>query len=228
MSRKRGKGLHRVTDRSTTLCFLARQLLKALDRWYAWCLHTGLPLLTSYTLSPGYPVSQSGEEVLCSKPAVCQQHRRLRPAPDQRHCFFSCAHGLPVPPSCFLHSTSTPAAPVHPLHSHCCLQRTMVWSCSRSVGPAAESGAAWSPARQQLPAPGPLPSHAGSPGPDSRAGVPSDQHSAEICQQPRRPQPEDHIGLGGRAGLHPGPTGRRTGVEQSGTGRSAIQELEDC
>lgn len=161
-------------------------------------------------MSLGYPVSQSGSEVLCSKPAVRQQHRRLSPTTYKRHCrsFFSCAQGLPVPPSCFLHSTSTPASPVHPLHSHCCLQCTMVRSCPRTVGPTAESHAAWTPARQHLPALGPLPSHTWWTGPNSRAGFPSDQHSAEICQQPRRPQPEDHIGLGVRAGFNPSPTGK--------------------
>lgn len=156
---------------------------------------------------------------------MCQQHRGLSPATYKHHCryFFSCAQGFPVPLSCLLHSTSAPASPV-PLHSHCCLQCTVVWSCSRTVSPTAESHAGWTPARQHLPALGPLPSRAWWTGPDSRAGFPSDQHSAEICQQPRRPQPEDHIGLGLRAGLNPeGLVG-----EQSGTGRLAIQELEDC
>lgn len=160
-------------------------------------------------MSSGHPVSQSGSEVLCSKPAVCQQHRKLSPAPHQRHirCCSRRAQGLPVPPSRFLHPSPAPASPLHPLPPHCCLQRTVVWTCSRAVGPAADLHAARTPAGQHLPALGPLPSHARWPGPDPRTGFSSDQHSAEICQQPRRTQPEDHIGLGVRAGWNPSPTG---------------------
>lgn len=185
--------------------------MKLLDLILNPCyLHTVLSFLASHTVSLGYPVSQSGQEVLCSRPAVCQQHRRLSPPPHQCRCryFLSRAQGLPVPPSCFLHSASTPASPVHPLHSRCCLQRTMVRSCSRTVGPAAEPRAARTPACQHLPALGPLPGHPWRTGPNSRAGFPSDQHPAEICQQPGRPQPEDHIGLGVGAGLNPSPAGQ--------------------
>lgn len=141
---------------------------------------------------------------------MCQQHWRLSPNTYKRHCryFSRCAQGLPVPPSCFLHSASAPRSPVHPLHPPGCIQCPVVRSCSWTVGPTAEPHAAWTPARQHLPALGPLPSHAGGTGPDSRAGIPSNQHSAEICQQPRRTQPEDHIGLGARAGLSPSPTGK--------------------
>lgn len=151
-----------------------------------------------------------------------QQHRRLSPAAHQHRCrdLLSRAPRLPVPPSCFLHSASSPAFPVHPLHSHRCLQRTVVWSRSRAVGPTAESHPR-TPARQHLPALGPLPSHTRWTGPDSRAGFPSDQHSAEVCQQPRRPQPEDHIGLEVRAGPDPGPAGRERFRQfgHTGTGR---------
>lgn len=141
---------------------------------------------------------------------MCQQHWRLSPNTYKRHCryFSSCAQGLPVPPSFFLHSTSATASPVHPVHPLCCVQCSVVGSCSRSVGPAAKPHAAWAPAGQHLPALGPLPGHARWTGPDSGAGIPSDQHSAEICQQPRRTQPEDHIGLGARAGLNLSPTGK--------------------
>lgn len=141
---------------------------------------------------------------------MCQQHWRLRSTTYKRHrcCFSSCTQGLPVPSSCFLHPTSAPASPVHPLHPHCSLQRAMVWSRSRALGPAADPRAARPPARKHLPALGPLPGHARGTGSDSRPGFPSDQHPAEICQQPRRTQPEDHIGLGVRAGLNPSPTGK--------------------
>lgn len=157
--------------------------------------------LTWCSTSLGHPVSQPGEKALGSEPAVCQQHGRLSPATYKRRCrdCFSRAQGLPGPASCCLRCTSAPASPLHPLHSHCRLQRPMVWSCPRPVGPTAESHAGRAPARQHLPSPGPLPSHTRRTGPDSRAGLPSDQRSAEFCQQPRRPQPEDHIGLGVRA-----------------------------
>lgn len=71
----------------------------------------------------GYPVSQSGQEVLRSQPAVSQQHRWFSPHPNKlQHRYLSgCPKGLFMPPSCLLHSTPTPASPVHPLHPNCCL-----------------------------------------------------------------------------------------------------------
>lgn len=163
--------------------------------------------------SPGYPVSQSGQEVLCSQPAVYQQHWRFSPPPDKPHHRYLSGHpqGFPVPLPCLLHSTSTPASPVHSLRPHRRLQRAMVWSGSRPVNPTPGSSTAWASTCQHLPAPGPLSRYGWWTGPDSRAGTapgfPSDQHSAEVSQQPRRTQPEDHVGLGVRAGLNYGPTG---------------------
>lgn len=178
----------------------------------------------TFFLRPGHPVSQSGQEVLCSEPTVCQQHRRLRPPSNKPHHRYlsGCPQGLPLPPSCLFHSTSIPTSPVHPLHPHCCLQRSMVWSSSQHVHPTPGSCTAGASACQHLAAPGPLPCHSWGTGPDSRAGAspgfPSGQRSAEVSQQPRRTQPEDHVGLGVRAGPDPGPTGLDwTGVGQRGT-----------
>lgn len=173
-----------------------------------------------YLFHPGHPVSQSGQEVLCSEPTVCQQHRRLRPPSNKpHHCYLSgCPQGLPLPPSCLFHSTSTPTSPVHPLHPHRCLQCSMVRSSSQPVHPTPGSCAAGASACQHLAAPGPLPCHSWGAGADSRAGAspgfPSGQRSAEVSQQPRRTQPEDHVGLGVRAGPDAGPTGLDwTGLE---------------
>lgn len=153
---------------------------------------------------------------------MCQQHWRFSPPPYKpHHCYLSgCPQGLPVPPPCLLHSCSTPTSPVHPLRPHCCLQRTMVWSSSRPIDPTPGPSTARASTCQHLPAPGPLPHHGRWTGSDSRAGAspgfPSDQRSAEVSQQPRRTQPEDHVGLGERAGLNPAQLDW-TGVEQSVT-----------
>lgn len=153
--------------------------------------HASLSLSVKY---PGYPVSQSGQEVLCSRPAVYQQHWRFSPPPYKpHHCYLSGRpQGLPVPLPRLLRSTSTPTSPVHPLHPHCRLQCTMVRSGSRPVNPTPGPSTAWASTGQHLPAPGPLPCHGRWAGPDSWAGAapgfPSDQHSAEVCQQPRRTQ----------------------------------------
>lgn len=141
---------------------------------------------------PGYPVSQSGQEVLGSQPAVSQQHWRFSPPPYQlHHCYLSgYPQGLPMPPTCFLHFTSTPTFPVYSLHPHRCLQCTMVRSGSRSLNPTPGSSTAWASTGQHLPAPGPLPHNGWWTGADSRAGAtpgfPSDQLSPEVDQQPRR------------------------------------------
>lgn len=171
---------------------------------------TTLKINISPPAPPGYSVSQSGQEILSSQSAVSQQHRRLCPPPHKpHHCYLSGRpQGLPVPPPCLLYPTPTPTTPVHPLHPDCCLQRTVVWSCPWFVKPTPGSSSAWASTGQHLPAPGSLPHPAG---PDSRAGpapgFPSIQCPAEVSQQPRRTQPENHVGLGVRAGLNHGPTG---------------------
>lgn len=144
---------------------------------------------------------------------MCQHHWRFSPPPYKpHHCYLSgCPQGLPGPPPCLLHSTSTPASPVHPLHPHRCLQCTMVWPSSRHINPTPGPSTARASTCQHLPAPEPLPRHGRWTGPGSQAGASpgfsSDQCSAEVSQQPRRTQPADHVGLGVRAGLNPSPTG---------------------
>lgn len=87
----------------------------------------------------------------------------------------------------------------------------MVWSGSRPADSTPGPCTARASTCQHLPAPGPLPHHGRGTGPDSRAGAAAgfapDQRSAEVSQQPRRTQPEDHVGLGVRAGLNPSSTG---------------------
>lgn len=163
--------------------------------------------------SPGYPVSQSGQEVLCSEPAVCQQHWRFGPPPNKPHHGYlsGCPQGLPVPPPRLLRSTSTPTSPVHPLRPYRCLQCTMVRPSSRHINPTSGPSTTRASTCEHLPAPEPLPCHGRWTGPDpqtgSSPGFSSDQRSAEVSQQPRRTQPADHVGLGARAGLNRSPTG---------------------
>lgn len=158
--------------------------------------------------STGHPVGQSGQEVLRPQPAVRQHHRRLRPPPNyplhRRRYLSGCPQELSVPPR----SRRLGSAPVRPLRRPpCCLQRrAVVGSSSQSVGAAAGTSAG-----QHLPAPGTLPHIGGRPGPDPRPGappgLPPSQCAAEVRQQPRRTQPEDHVGLGRGPGLGPDPTG---------------------
>lgn len=165
------------------------------------------------SVSPGRPVSQSGQEVLRSQPAVSQQPRRFSPPPRKLHHRYLSGHpqGVPVSPARLLRPA--PTSPVHPLHPLTRLQCTMVRSGSRPV----ESGsaaAARPPAGQHLPDAGPLPHRRWWTGPDPRAGappgLPPEQLSPEVSQQPRRTQHEDHVGLGDGAGLIHGPPRTRS------------------
>lgn len=166
-----------------------------------------------------------------------QQHRRLSPPPFKPHHRYLSGRpqGLPVPSPCLLHSTSAPASPVHPLCPHPRLQRTMVRSGSRPADSAPGPCTARASTCQHLPAPGPLPHHGRGTGPDSRAGAAAgftpDQRSAEVSQQPRRTQPEDHVGLGVRAGLNPSPNGLDwTGLDCCGVlhARSGPERMEEA
>lgn len=141
----------------------------------------------------GYPVSRSEQEVLGSQPVVSQQSGRLRPPPCKPRLRYLSRgpQGLLVPPSSLLHSTRT----LHPLHADSRLQRTVVWSGSVQR-PSSTAG-------EHLSAPRPLPHPAGPySGAPPAAGVSSEQHHAEVSQQPRGTQLEDDVGLGMWAGLN--------------------------
>lgn len=142
----------------------------------------------------GYPVGQSGQEVLCSQPAVSLQHRRLCPPPCKPHQRYlsGCQKRLPLPPSRLLCPAPTPAPPVYPLCPQCRLHHPVVRSGSQHDEPAASTTAA--SLSQRLPASGAL---RPSTGPSTGTGpLPAHCHSAEVSEQPRGAEHEDHVGAG--------------------------------
>lgn len=154
----------------------------------------------------GYPVRQPRQEVLGSQPTLSQQRRRVRPSPCKPHqCYLSgCQKKLPLPPSCLLHSPTTPAAPVYPLCPQCRLHRAVVRSSSQHVEPAASTNPA--SLGQRLPASGDL---SPSTGPTTRTRpLPAHCHSAEVSEQPRGVKLEDNVGAGARAGFTDGQPSR--------------------